>query len=71
MKGVLDQFAHAFFQKESWEALPLEELRSFAQKHPYFAGGQVLLALKSKEQGANEAEAAETTASLYVSNTLV
>lgn len=70
MKGVLDQFAHSFFHKQSWEEVALSDLKAFAGQHPYFSGGQVLLALKAKEESSAETEALASKASLFVSNAL-
>lgn len=70
MKGVLDQLANSFFQKQTWKEVAFAEIKAFADQHPYFASGQVLLALKAKEEGKAETGSISSTASLYVSNPL-
>lgn len=71
MKGALDQMAQSFFQRDSWDELTMEDLKTMTEKHPYFSGGQVMLALKAKEAGDEQAGLLMSRASLYMANPLV
>ncbi|MBN8667942.1 MAG: hypothetical protein J0M30_10600 [Chitinophagales bacterium] len=71
MKGALDQIAQSFFQRDSWDELSVADIKAMTDKHPYFSGGQVMLALKAKEAGDEHAEQLVLRASLYMANPLV
>lgn len=71
MKGALDQIAQSFFQRDSWDELSMADIKAITDKHPYFSGGQVMLALKAKETGDEQADLLSSRAYLYMANPLV
>lgn len=71
MKGALDQIAQSFFQRDSWDELSVEDIKAMTDNHPYFSGGHVMLALKAREAGDEQADLLTSRASLYMANPLV
>lgn len=50
MNGQINQLVKSLLQKESLEHCSLEELQSFADRHPYFGAAQLLLTKKLKTE---------------------
>lgn len=50
MNGQINQLVKSLLQKDSLEHCSLEELQSFADRHPYFGAAQLLLTKKLKTE---------------------
>ena len=50
MNGQINQLVKSLLQKDTIEQCSLQELQTFADRHPYFGAAQLLLTKKLKTE---------------------
>jgi len=70
MHELINKLAFSLFRKNSLEECTTEEIKTLAERHPYFSSAQLLLAAKEKQTGDSDFENQLMLTSLHVNNPL-